>query len=215
MAKTPKKPIEVSPEFWEKQLKAYKLGTERARLGYNPDARPGFSTRTVPLGAKHERMLESDLGERETRTFLAEIAEFASEEQAVGSLSAAWQREIELVSLFADILFTQGELTDSQRAEAKKAILEEALMKTKARQMPFDGRLESVSLDPGMQSELGSVEELKRRYKTGEIYVHIGGNQIIVTEHLIPPDEPDEPGSEEIDGHWEGTTWKRGPQESE
>jgi len=215
MAKSEKKDIEASPEFWNKQLKAYNLGTERARLGYNPDARPGFSTRTVSFAAKEERTLKSNLGQREVRTFLAEIAALASAEQNVDSLSEVWQREIGLVSLFADILFAQGELTDSQRRKAKEAILEEALMKTKARQLPFDSRLENVSLDPTMQSELGSVEELKRRWKTGEIDVHIGGNQVIVTEYLVPPDEPDEPGSEEIDGHWEGTTWKRGRRESE
>lgn len=204
MVKCAKKRIVLSQEYWETELKKYRLSVDRAEPGFQETARPGFSTRTNQLSDEYERTLESDLGAREVRQFLVELAAMASDHREKIALSAAWQREIALTCLVADILCSQGELPDQCRCDAKTAVLEEALMKTWAGQFPLDPRLENVALGPQMPLELGSAEELKRRWKQYEVDVHVDGLRVVVTEYSTPPDEDEGDVSDEHLGHWEG-----------
>jgi hypothetical protein len=47
-----------------------------------------------------------------------------------------------------------------------------------------------------------------------DIYAHIEGAQVVVTEYVISRDEADGPDSDESDGYWEVLKWKRGQRES-
>jgi hypothetical protein len=112
-------------------------------------------------------------------------------------LSPEWERYFGLICVITDAL-----LPETQRQGAKDAALQQC-------------RLGSVQKDapPPIPADLGTPEELRRRWRRGEIEMRAvppanRQEHVIEIREYFVPEEPED-SDDEPEGYWEGLKWRR------
>ncbi|MGA8150898.1 MAG: hypothetical protein WB952_08110 [Terriglobales bacterium] len=133
--------------------------------------------------------------------FIAEVRSSVEDDCSI-TLSPALQRDLELTFYMFEILFRKGLVTASVRDAVCKKSLTDARTCTVLR---------DTSKWNTLPAQLGSVEEFKRKYLSGELDVDFkpeAKTPIQINFYSMPPDEDEDlDPADEPRGHWDGLVW--------
>jgi hypothetical protein len=186
---------EAEREEW---FKAVGCPSELPPIGKQQDAIPAathdpYGRKVRPTKVVFGESWDHTSATQQTDELLSLHEEAAANEHI--KLSAAWQRYVDFMNLFADSL----------PAERREKVQRLALLEARSRYW---------EVAPDIAAELGTMPELRAQWERGEIWFrprYTRQNCTIVVEENppgMPPDDPEDlDESEEPNGHWEGLKW--------